>query len=323
MRLLPNPDVSILICTRNRSTFLRDTLASIATTHIPLGLNVEIIVVDNGSTDETPLIVKSCDLFSFPITYVQEPQKGLDIARNTGIKTCRGRVILLTDDDVRVPTFWIEPMCRPILNNDADAVAGGIEMASHLWRDWMQGDILVWRRIIADPPFGQTPPLIGANAAYSKKVFAKVPKFDEELDAGKLGLAGDILFSEQLAEAGFRISSAISKTAVVHHFAPDRLSRSSLILRARDQGRSDAYIAYHWLHSEPRLLRLRFLYRLVWVVLVRIRFILKKPNLEGLTPLESDAIIKFESYRGLLIERRRPRQYTLRGLIKISNGDEC
>jgi len=63
--------------------------------------NLEVIVVDNGSTDNTPEILAS---FGNRIKYLREEKRGLCKARNKGLQEARGEFIgLLDDDDFYLP----------------------------------------------------------------------------------------------------------------------------------------------------------------------------------------------------------------------------
>lgn len=131
----------------------------------------------------------------------------------------KGDILLFTDDDVRPEHVWIPTMCAPIAEGRADAVAGGIEIAAHLRREWMEGfhrDFLASTEAL-DP--GSIGAMIGANCAFSRSVLNKVPAFDPELGPGALGFCDDVLFSRQLVNAGYRLT-AVFDYPVTHHFDP-------------------------------------------------------------------------------------------------------
>ena len=86
-------DISIVIPTYNRCELLKRAINSV----LDQTINVrEIIIVDNGSTDNTYEMISSL----FPeITYIYEKRKGVSIARNVGIKNCRSTWIAFLDSD--------------------------------------------------------------------------------------------------------------------------------------------------------------------------------------------------------------------------------
>ena len=93
--------ITLLICTRNRAESLRQTLASIARCDVPADAPVELLVVDNGSSDETRRVVETAELPRMEVRYVFESKPGLSNSRNAGLAAARGEILLCTDDDVR------------------------------------------------------------------------------------------------------------------------------------------------------------------------------------------------------------------------------
>ncbi len=246
--------ISIIICTRNKADSLRETLRALSTVNIPAGLSAEVIVADNGSTDHTPQVAEAfaASQQKLLVRHILIPTPGQSRARNAGIATANGDIILFTDDDVRPPSNWVEGMCRPILDGKADATTSTTIVAEHLRRPWMGPLHLGY---LAAPPPAPEGPLseawrfIGASMAFSRRVLEKVPGFHTRLGPGALGFADDSLFGMQISRAGFRIWN-VRDCEPVHHFEPTRLSRAAFLRRARGQGLSWGYIAHHWMHED-------------------------------------------------------------------------
>jgi len=309
--------VSIIICTCNRAEHLRQTLAAMAGVCVPETMPTELIVVDNASIDETAEVIQHCCLPNMVVRYLHEPRRGQCYARNTGIAAAQGEVILFTDDDVRPPKDWITKMCGPIISGQAQAVAGSIRMAPHLARPWMRRQHRDW---LLDYDFSRVEAphiMIGANMAFSRAVLEKVPEFDTELGPGALGFSDDVLFSWQVETAGIPIVSA-GDVAVEHHFDPVRLQRSELLQRARQEGRVAAYLSYHWLHSNMRFSHLRLVKHTLNLVAWRLRNRHPQQTLEGCSEQELQFLVKVYFHQQYLLERKRPRNYEKRGLVKLT-----
>lgn len=99
-------DVTVIVCTRDRASLLRRVLESMTALIVPDRLCWEILVVDNGSEDDTPDVVASFAA-QLPVACVTASEPGLSNARNVGVRHARGRHIVWTDDDVRVDGNWL------------------------------------------------------------------------------------------------------------------------------------------------------------------------------------------------------------------------
>lgn len=96
---------SVVIATRNRSQALARAIDSLQRQD---GAPVfEIVVVDNGSTDETRELIERAAFEGAPVRYLYEPQPNRGAARNRGVAAARGRYVAFCDDDVRVPAGWM------------------------------------------------------------------------------------------------------------------------------------------------------------------------------------------------------------------------
>ena len=90
---MSNPLVSIIVCTYNRADMLKHTMETIfAQKYKP----VEVVVVDDGSTDNTEELIKSYDE---KIRYYKQENKGIAAARTAGCQMAKGEYIAFQDDD--------------------------------------------------------------------------------------------------------------------------------------------------------------------------------------------------------------------------------
>ena len=236
----PQVDVSIIIGTKDRCADLADMLAHLGRARVPDGWQVELIVVDNGSSDDTKLVVSQAKLPNIEVRYAFEPRRGKSHALNTGVSMSLGKTLLMTDDDVHVPVNWIEDMCRPIIAGAADAVQGGIRLAPHLERPWLRGALRIWVAAVEDP---RQPPdgLVGANMAASRRAIDLVGLYDPRLGPGAAGNYEDTKLGWALTQAGLKILYQPA-VAVEHHFDADRLTVAAFMSAARRMAASRAIV---------------------------------------------------------------------------------
>jgi glucosyl-dolichyl phosphate glucuronosyltransferase len=118
--------ISICICTYNRSESLRRTLESLARLDDINSSSVEVLIVDNSSTDNTSGVVESFQ-GRLPVRRVMESRQGLAYARNRAVKEFDGDVLLFTDDDMKLAPGWLAAF-RDAINRfpDADYFGGRI-----------------------------------------------------------------------------------------------------------------------------------------------------------------------------------------------------
>lgn len=301
-------DVSVIVCTRNRSARVRDCLDSIMVSVAATPWACEVLVVDNASQDDTPSVIAELADMHPCIRYVREDRTGLSRARNRGVEEARGSIVLFADDDIVVPSEWVVAMTKPILEESADAVGGRVVIADHLRRPWMTPRLRLHfaETVFPDPDL---PAIVGPSMAFRREWGLRIP-FDEELGAGALGDGETELFNYQLRVAGARIlpSHAI---AVEHRFDPERLRRSALLSHAVGDGRSCAYVAHHWHHTTLRWSRLRLAKhhaQLWWF-----RRTHPTPD-EGITECERGLVFDISFQRQLIDERRREHRYEYRSL---------
>jgi glycosyltransferase involved in cell wall biosynthesis len=119
-------DISVVLSTYNRCDILPRALEHLARQQTR-GLEVEIIVVDNNSTDETKAVIESFAARDKRIRYLFEPRQGVSYGRNAGIAAARADAIVFTDDDVEVASDWIYRIHQALLHYpDADFIGGRV-----------------------------------------------------------------------------------------------------------------------------------------------------------------------------------------------------
>ena len=305
------PAFSVIVPTHNRIRVLPNCLEHVLRQEYPAE-SFEVVVVDNGSTDDTETLVAAWKPSAFAVRYVVEPRPGVARARNTALAATTGSVIAFLDDDVRPPADWLERLCRPILSRTADAVAGGVRLAPHLERPWMERTHRTW---LADTGYldpREPQEMVSANMAIGRHVLARVPAFDPELGPGALGQGEDALLSWQLLRAGFQIAPALD-VAVEHHFDASRLQRASFRDAAERRGRTLAYQQHHWEHlTVPDAgLRVRRARLRLWL-----RSLASPRRAEGMPVWEMDLRERIAFLRQWRIESTRPRNYERFGLVK-------
>jgi glycosyltransferase involved in cell wall biosynthesis len=204
-RRLPRaPFVSVIVCSYNGGRTLSACLDSLGKLNYP---DYEIILVDDGSTDDTRDIAEQ-----FPhVRYIYQENHGLSHARNTGAAAATGDVFAYTDSDCMADLDWLYYLIGTLLSGDYAGV-GGPNMTPPA-QNWIQA-------CVAAAPGGPSHVLLtdtiaehipGCNMAFYRWAFENIGGFDPEYH--KAG--DDVDFCWRLQQAGCVI--AFSPTAIVWH----------------------------------------------------------------------------------------------------------
>lgn len=230
-------DVSVVVCTWNRCRLLRETLESMTLLTVPDGIDWELLVVNNNSTDGTTEEVLSEFRNRLPLRSIHEPKQGVSRARNTAVKEARGELLLFTDDDVRIDAGWMAAFLTASRQSpDADFFAGEIlprfESPPQRWiadnLATLHGMLVIRNLGPLQRPLrtGEFP--YGPNMALRRAVFQNA-EFNEQV--GRKGdeqiRCGETSIFLVLAEQGRR--GVWVPEAKLTHFVPvERLSLSAL-----------------------------------------------------------------------------------------------
>lgn len=243
-----DPQISAIICTHNRSSYLGAAIDSLLTQDF-VG-KFEVIVVDNASTDDTAQVVAS--RLSHPcLRYVYEPVTGLSVARNTGAKTAQAPILAYLDDDAVASPQWLTVLYEAYQANEKLAIAGG--RVTLLWKEGYQPPRWLSTGLAGNLgayDLGKTPVLIdrpgltprGLNYSIRRTFLEQVNGFDTKLGrVGKNLLSNEELHMTELAlERGWQVAY-LPDAHVAHNVAPERLNRAWFLSRGWWQGISECY----------------------------------------------------------------------------------
>lgn len=210
---------SVVIATRNRAGFLRECLERLA--RQTAAGRFEIVVVDNGSTDDTAAVVANALHTQSNVrgAIVTSPNRGM--ARNAGIAQSRGDVVIFCDDDTLAPEGFVEAHLRARAAHPRTVVSGPIVNVAdpdHL--------------IAPGPRHFSRAFLCTCNASVARADLEKVGGFDERYD-----LYGweDTDLGVRLRAAGVR--RAWSWEAYIYHVKPPEVvTLGTRIMLAREKG---------------------------------------------------------------------------------------
>lgn len=224
--------VSLAICTYNRAAMLDRTLSRVAELSVPVGVELEVHVVNNKSTDKTEKILMKWENRKI-INVLFEDIQGLSYARNRAVKASAGELLPWTDDDVLIDTDWLTNYVEaariyPNASFLGGPVAPHFDMRPPKWvtnhLTHLSGPFSLMDYQLDDAmalmPLGWHP--FGANMAFRTDVLRAYP-FNESL-----GRAGGLLVGGEDTELFGRLTAAghrgvwVGKARVFHAIPSDR-----------------------------------------------------------------------------------------------------
>lgn len=115
-------EISVIIPTRNRCFFLQKALESLTKQTFSME-RFEVIVIDNGSTDDTKAITESFD-GKFKLQYHYDDRPGLHVGRHDGIKLSKSNLLAFADDDIEAFPTWLEGIYESFQDKKVVLVGG-------------------------------------------------------------------------------------------------------------------------------------------------------------------------------------------------------
>lgn len=229
------PSVSVVIATHGRAALLVELLDAL---DAQTRTDVEVLVVDDDSQDETPTVLAERGTRSIRVA-----RGGPARAREVGWRAATGLVIAFTDDDCVPTPGWLEALVAPIEQGDADVVQGRT-----LPRPDQADRAGPWSRtqhVDTENGFYQT-----CNIAYSRNVLEALDGFHPSF-VGPNTSGEDAELGWRAREAGYR--TAFAEDALVHH----AVWPSSYWAYLRDRRRWGMVIQVIRYHPQTRALAYR------------------------------------------------------------------
>jgi len=272
---------SVIIPTRNRAGYLANALQSLTRQTYSLE-QFEVIVVDNGSTDNTREI---CSYFANRIPqlrYLYEESPGLHAARHRGMKTSKSEILVYGDDDIEAFPTWLEGIAEAF-GDERIVLAGGKNLPKferqppawilRMWgKDRRLNRILPYLSLLdlGDEVKGVSPYYVfGCNFSIRKSVLLEAGGFHPDAmprDSIRYRGDGETHVARFIVEKGYQ--ALYHPKASVHHLVPaERLSESHFLERAFTQGISDSYTAIRR-KKNTSIWRLRYFKSLGRLILV-------------------------------------------------------
>lgn len=250
--------VDIVICTYNRSRFLKICLeALLPQIGTALQGRVGVFVVDNNCTDDTAQTVEMF-LEAHPyLVRVQEPKQGLSNARNRGATESRAEYLCYLDDDAKPGPVYVRTLLG-ILEWDRPDFAGGPILPFYLTPkpDWFEDSFEIRRH--SDRTGFVDCPVSGGNFVVQRRLLHELGMFDPELgmvgDTVRLGEERAVIerYREQRSPAARRIYYS-QELFVYHYVPPSKMRVGYLLHRAFQSGRSSVIVKKERRRALPRL----------------------------------------------------------------------
>jgi glycosyltransferase involved in cell wall biosynthesis len=246
--------LSVIIPTRNRAALLAKAFLSIRDQTLPQEA-FEVIVVDNGSSDETPSLCTEVQSWFRNFAYSRVDAPGLHIGRHCGMRMAKGEILVYADDDIQAEPSWLSAIAGAFEKNDIALVGGKCipdyeasppDWTRDLWTFVSGGQFNAYFSL-AD--FGESAKdipsnyVFGCNYSIRKSVLDKAGGFHPDgmpKELRHLRGDGETAVSKAVERMGFR--ARYEPRATVRHFVSRRrMTLDYVFERAFAQGISDSY----------------------------------------------------------------------------------
>ena len=246
--------ISVIVPTRNRSSILKQCLSHLSELSFEPNL-FEVLVIDNGSTDDTKYVVDSFKDKISCLRYFFSDIPGLHTGRNLGLEKARGEILCYIDDDSFVTKGWLKGIERAFEDPNVVLVGGPClpkyesdppEWLQYLWNQCVFGKTLGYLSLLDfGGKFISIPPgyIYGCNFNIRKSVLSKFMGFLPDgfpRELRKYGGQGESAVARKIGQSD--LLAIYSPEVKVFHWIPDnRLTEEYFYQRAFKAGISYSY----------------------------------------------------------------------------------
>ena len=244
---MATPELSIIVATRNRVEYLEVALRSLVAQRCDATL--EIVVVDNGSSDATAELLDRWRASEPRIRVVREEHPGLSRAKNAGVRAARAPVLAFTDDDVVASPGWAASLLDGLRAHTGPlvVVGGRIVPVPHdlgAWPPWFVPAALADVGLLELPeghPVRAPRYVWGANMALRAELFSLVGGWNESVGrvGDERGTYEDTELQDRLRAAGGSVWFR-SDAVVEHRVDRTVLTPRHVVLQAFARGGYEA-----------------------------------------------------------------------------------
>ena len=227
--------LTVAICTYNGGGRLVPLIAALRQQAATIdGVCVQILVVDNNSTDDTPSVVAGiAGEEGVPVRRVLETRQGIPFARNRAVAEAPGPYIAFIDDDELPGPGWLATALEALRIEHAQCVGGKIEVVFPDGKRprWMIPEI---EAFLGRVDHGELPawvtdtsmPIYSGNVAYNVASLDDQLQFDTRYNRAGTGIGGgsDGILFRQLVEANARLRYR-PEMLIQHHVGGEKLQR--------------------------------------------------------------------------------------------------
>nr|WP_321984813.1 glycosyltransferase family 2 protein [uncultured Lichenicoccus sp.] len=239
----PQRRLTVLFSTRNRGGALAPVLECLTALEAPAG-GWKLIIVDNGSTDNTAGLLHSY-LDRLPLTIMREPRPGKNRALNAALPQLEGSLIVLTDDDVLPRPDWLVQLCRAADEHPDASLFGGCVLPH--WScprpPWLLESAVPFSVLYAQQRRDAGPcsyaSIFGPNMAVRAGIFAAGYRFSESVGPDETrrmyAMGGETEFLRRLDAAGYK-GRFVQDAVVGHIIRPEQLGEQWILHRGYRYG---------------------------------------------------------------------------------------